>query len=308
MNILSIGFHSGALDAIESMIDGAHDVHSELLAIDPSGYHYNMTQERASCLWDEHKDFYNGFDVIITSDTAPLSRIFLQGGYAGKVMVYVCNRVDYYDGPGDGFPDDAYYKMLRSAMGNPNVSLIGYTPYEQVYCNRLGVYLEDIIKPCFKANGGIFTSHHGYYIPTYQNNYNFDLKVKAGGLNVLSGRHDGIDHLATFKAVIHLPYHWNGIANSEALSVGVPYYVPSKRFLLELSKENGYWFQNVGDLEKWIDICDFYDKRYKDWLFYFDSWQDIHDIEPDYNLIRDLACRVYYENRRKLLNILDRWK
>ena len=140
MNILSIGFHSGALDAIESMIDGAHDVHSELLAIDPSGYHYNMTQERASCLWDEHKDFYNGFDVIITSDTAPLSRIFLQGGYAGKVMVYVCNRVDYYDGPGDGFPDDAYYKMLRSAMGNPNVSLIGYTPYEQVYCNRLGVY------------------------------------------------------------------------------------------------------------------------------------------------------------------------
>lgn len=312
MNILSIGFHYGALVAIEDMLknfgtsENIYAVNSELLPIDASGYHYNMTEERANSLWKEHQDFYNQYDVIITSDTAPLSRIFLQNRYKGKLIVYVCNRFDYCDGnKTDAFPDSGYYDMLRDAMSNENVALIGYTPYEQIYCNRHGIYLEDIIKPALDP---LWESRekNGYYIPAYQNNENFKLAERCK-MDVLTGRHGGIRHLATFKAVIHLPYHWNGIANSEALSVHTPYYVPTKRFLLELVKEPGYWFQNYQDLPAWIDLCDFYDKRLSPWLFYFDSWDDIGEIEPEYELIRDLASSVYVDSRRRLTNVFKRW-
>jgi hypothetical protein len=300
MKILSIGFHPGALDAIRGMIN--ENITSEILPIREDCYHYNMTHERAKMLWDDYKDYYEKYDCIITSDTAPLSRIFLQNGYSGKLIVYVCNRFDYnVEG------DEEYYQLLRNATSNPDVVLTGYTPYENVYCNRHGIYLEDIIKPVFNADWRVHYHGDTYYIPDYQNNYAFKLSDRCKGLPVLSGRYAGIEDLARFKAIIHLPYHWNGIANGEALSVQTPYYIPTKRLLLSLIKQKDYWFQNANDLDKWIDICDFYDKRYQCMYYYFDSFEEIHDIEPDYNQIYLLACRVYSENRRKLQAILKRW-
>jgi len=39
---------------------------------------YKVTEERAEAWWRDKKDYYQSFDLIITSDTAALSRIFLQ--------------------------------------------------------------------------------------------------------------------------------------------------------------------------------------------------------------------------------------
>jgi hypothetical protein len=39
---------------------------------------YKVSEERAEIWWDDKKDYYQSFDLIITSDTAPLSRMFLQ--------------------------------------------------------------------------------------------------------------------------------------------------------------------------------------------------------------------------------------
>ena len=33
---------------------------------------YNVGHERAQNIWNKHKDYFNQFDAIITSDTAPL--------------------------------------------------------------------------------------------------------------------------------------------------------------------------------------------------------------------------------------------
>jgi len=39
---------------------------------------YKVTEERAEAWWRDKKDYYQSFDLIIASDTAALSRIFLQ--------------------------------------------------------------------------------------------------------------------------------------------------------------------------------------------------------------------------------------
>jgi hypothetical protein len=42
---------------------------------------YNVSHRRAQRVWALHHEFFKQFDVIVTSDTAPLSRIFLQNGW-----------------------------------------------------------------------------------------------------------------------------------------------------------------------------------------------------------------------------------
>ena len=58
---------------------------------------YNIGHQRAETVWNRHKDYFDKFDVIVTSDTAPLSRIFLQNGWRKPLIIWVCNRFDYCD-------------------------------------------------------------------------------------------------------------------------------------------------------------------------------------------------------------------
>ena len=44
-------------------------------------YIYNIGDEKALNNWNKNKDYYNRFYIIITSDTAPISRVILQNNY-----------------------------------------------------------------------------------------------------------------------------------------------------------------------------------------------------------------------------------
>jgi group I intron endonuclease len=296
--VLHVGFHRGCCESIKTVFH-KHKVslYTKYLPIGVDGYDYFMTKEASMEIWERDKDFFNCFDVIITSDTAPLSQIFLRGGYGGKLIIWVCNRFDYSM---EGKEKEEYIKLLVNSKGNTNVHIIGYNEYESVYCNRYGVCVEDTIRPVYKPND-YNKIRDVYYIPDYQNNYNYNLMSYClrSGLNVIGGRHNGVEDMARFMAVIHLPYHWQGIQNAELLSVGTPYYVPSKEFLIKLSKTRPYWFQNVGDLEQYIELCDFYNPLNKDFMFYFDSFEDIKDICPDYDAIHKKANDIYEFNKKK---------
>ena len=95
MKTLALGFHKGALDSLKETID---ILDTWLLPINHDEFHYNMTHERAKMLWDKYKDKFNEYDCVITTDTTPLSRIFLQGDYQGRLIIWICNRFDYADG------------------------------------------------------------------------------------------------------------------------------------------------------------------------------------------------------------------
>ena len=58
------------------------------------------------------------YDVVITSDTAPISRVFLeeQRWEDKSLIVWVCNRFDYSHRPAaHGFPDPAFYRLMQVA-------------------------------------------------------------------------------------------------------------------------------------------------------------------------------------------------
>ena len=74
---------------------------------------YCITQEIANSTWKEHKDYFNSFDFIITSDTAPLSRIFLENinEFKGQLIVWVCNRFNY-----EMHNDPAYHNLINCLL------------------------------------------------------------------------------------------------------------------------------------------------------------------------------------------------
>ena len=115
----------------------------------------NMDPAHAARIWREHGERWRqSYDVIITSDTAPVSRIFLeeQRWSDKRLIIWVCNRFDYHSSPAEhGFPDPGYYDVMGRA-GNGSlgtaVRLVANTEFERRYAAVVGVSIrEEVVTP-----------------------------------------------------------------------------------------------------------------------------------------------------------------
>jgi len=75
---------------------------------------YEVTHDRAAKSWAKYKDYYNSFDAIVTSDTCPVSRTFLQNGWQKPLLIWICNRFDYAMLPEKCHP--SLYQILRNTI------------------------------------------------------------------------------------------------------------------------------------------------------------------------------------------------
>jgi hypothetical protein len=267
---------------------------------------YNIGHEMAKRVWDIHKNTFSQYDVIITSDTAPLSRIFLQNNFSKPLIIWISNRFDYYDGASLNcdFPDQEYYDLFNKATTLPNVTVVANTAFEHLYTLSKGVISGfHIIKPCgFYENLEEETppSHEDrnntIYIPCYHNEQIFmDLSSHLTNMGIQNyrGRHNGSNDLKHYKAIVHLPYAWLTFALFENIKIGIPYFIPSKTFIEKLYSTGNYWHQNACFLfeEKLYEISEWYDPQHKDIFIYFDSWEDLqHKI-----------ATLDYEKQRKII-------
>ena len=88
MKILHITYHNGCKITLDYVAQSLrHEITTQF-----ADWNYNIGHNRAIDVWNKHKDYYNQFDIIITSDTCPLARIFLQNNYSGKLIIWICNR------------------------------------------------------------------------------------------------------------------------------------------------------------------------------------------------------------------------
>lgn len=248
---------------------------------------YSVGHDRAQRIWEKHKDFFNQFDLILTSDTAPLSRIFLQNNWKKPLIIWVCNRFDYCDEASKDchFPDPEYYQLFRDAVHRENVRIIAYTPFEHYYARLKGVNTgTQTIKPCAKPKNSLEKSSipgnvnksESFFIPPYHNDTIFLNLAEVCtnlGIPVYNGRYAGPGDLKDFKGIIHIPYAWSNLALFENLQNGVPYFIPSRRFMLELSTQNNFFFNMLSP--ETIDYSEWYLPENSDAFIYFDSWADL---------------------------------
>ena len=136
--ILHISFHLGCHNDLV-YIGKELDLDIKFLEFtDGTPGKYNIGHDRAEKYWNKHKDYFNKFDVIITSDTAPIARVFLQSNWSKKLIIWINNRFDYHDAASldCDFPDKEYYELFKKATTMPNVTIAGYTAFENHYCNE----------------------------------------------------------------------------------------------------------------------------------------------------------------------------
>jgi len=286
MKILHVSFHNGCIGDLNYV---AYKLGLDISTLKAT-WNYNIGHDRAKSIWEEHKEYFNSFDTIITSDTAPLSRIFLQNGYSGKLIIWICNRFDYADiATNDcGFPDPEYYNILRNNLDNPNVKFAAYTPFEYIYARQRGLMVGDLtIKPVAgitqrKAISTIpenIIKKELFFIPPYHNDtiyMNLKQHCELLGIKCYSGRYQGPMDIADFKGVIHIPYAWSNLALFEAIHLGLPYLIPSLKFIVELSRQGNFFWSppfQVADLMHSEWYCD----DFKSVLTYFNSWEDLKE-------------------------------
>lgn len=284
---------------------------------------YNLGEERAQRIWDLHKETFLKYDAIITSDTAPLARIFLQNDWPKPLIIWICNRFDYSDQASldCDFPDEAYYELFRKATALPNVKVIAYTEFEHHYANKQGVDTGSIIitPSAFEIlplNNSAIPSHivknETFFLPPYHNETQFmDMQkfLSDLGIPVYCGRYNGARDLEDFKGIIHFPYAWSNLALFENLSLGIPYFLPSEKFFVELVTNNSnYFFTNPFYIihRDFAKVSEWYAPLRKDIFIYFDSWEDLlNKIEnTDYAAKRDQIKNHSIEHNKKMKN---RW-
>jgi len=248
----------------------------------PNGQHYNITDKRAKDYWNKYKDYFNTFDCIITSDTAPLSRIFLQNNWKKKLIIWICNRFDYWH---SGRADINYYKIIQRATTLKNVHLVGYTEFENFYCKYIRNI--DIGNTVITPTGGISKTYNNFikkdelndilFVPPYHNDtimMNLKNKIETLGFKAYTGKYNGPYDLTNYKAVVHIPYAWSNLAFFEMFQLGIVYFIPSISFLSKIVKgKNFFWSPPF--ISKVLTISEWYNPKYKDLLIFFNSWEDL---------------------------------
>lgn len=322
MKVLHLSFHKGCINDIKYVLNNLN-IQNEYMFIDDFGEQkYNMTRKRANILWEKYKNEFEKYDCIITSDTVPLCRIFLENNWSKKLIIWICNRFDYThlpvrDGP---FPDPEYYDIIRKAVMMDNVYVIGYTKFENFYCkNKRNI---DIGNKVIKPSGGIDEIYKNnniikeelketLFIPPYHNDtiyMNLSEHLNTLGLKNVCCRYNGPMDLLNYKAVVHIPYAWNNLALFESLSLGIIYFIPSKEFLYKLmiERDNFFW-QDKEYLKDHIELSEWYTEEHKDVFVYFNSWEHL----------KELVCNIDYENQKNKIkeffeehkaNTFNSWK
>jgi hypothetical protein len=333
LRILHMGFHTGCMRDFDEVARelGLEVTNWYILGDRPrfDGYStgnavYNIGHQRAEQVWNRHKDYFDQFDVIVTSDTAPLARIFLQNGWTKPLVIWICNRFDYCDVASldCSFPDKEYYDLFQKAMTMPNVHIISYTPVEYIWAASKGVHIgTDTIKPIGscetayrKGNESAIPANidksktifvPGIYMNDKQKNYLLD-QCKKQSIPVYCGRYNGPYDLKDFKGILYMPYQWSNLALFENIYNGLVHFVPSEKFVRDAVAQalpilsctlHPVYFQE----------SEWYRKENECLFVYFDSWDDLAKKvrTTDYKTRSEAIKRFAVQHRQTMIT---RWR
>jgi hypothetical protein len=286
---------------------------------------FKITNEVANNIWNERKDYFNSFDYIVTSDTAPLSRIFMENLTDCKpnIIVWICNRFDY-----NMEFDPSFYEIFNymATYHKSKVLIIPYSDFEGIWCRvrQINPILPTITPIGINFKGlehkldGLQELKQGYieddnasqkymdeseltgkmFIPIYGNdNRYFQLKsiFDRAGIEYFNGGYKHPNDLKLCKGLITFPDAFSKLITFETIQNEVIVFLPSLKFLSSLmyttNNNTEYWFNcPLRKDPQILELCEWY--RYPECRIYFDS------IEDMINKIKNLSKETIAEKKK----------
>lgn len=329
MKILHTTFHAGTTNDVQYMCDilghevehmNFNDDFEETRHIDKTKWNYEITADLARSFWHNRKEYFDKYDCIITSDTAPLSRIFLQdNNWKKKLLIWVCNRYDYPRNM-----DAEYHHLFKLATEDKKTKfVIPYTEIETVYAGHKGIKItEKPIKPIGKRSNlkDVYKNHwkwsvpneinkiDSFFVPQRHNEKVLNIVDSLDESNIknYSGPYNGPDDLKDFKGIIHFPYTWATLAFHENMHNLLTYLVPSYEFYLSLFKRvQGMDIPDTYLLSNYGNLIEFYNPENCYFVEYFSSFHELRKLVNSdltkYNNIKKKLASLHEEI------MLSRW-
>jgi len=303
-------------------------------------YHdlFRITKEVADTVWQDKKEWFNTFDYIVTSDTAPLSRIFMEhvDELKPKVVVWICNRFDY-----NMEWDKSFYTIFNKVVTeNPETfKVVPYSEFEKAWCQLRGITapLCNVITPigenpielddhidCLQQFKDKYIKDSNskeqftdakelegkMFIPIYGNDNHFFKLKSIFEINDIPCYNGGYNHsvdLKYCKALVTFPEQFSKLITFETIQNEIVVFLPSPSFLIKLhpTMQHGYryWFNSpVGNLDNnLISFCEWY--RFENCRIYVDSIEDliykIKHLTPELVEEKRKWCRIYGEQIKR---------
>lgn len=294
---------------------------------------FTVTKDIAKKFWEENKDLINTFDYVLISDTSSISRCIFENisEFKSKLIIWICNRFDF------GMNQESeFYELFNKYKTHDRVRVIGSTFWEKIWCLRKGIDILDceIINPLGKyldkldsniPKSKVFDEYYNnnsniteadLFVPFYHNdNIFFNLKnfLESKKFKVCNTTFKNTNELKTYKTFITQPDTFCKWFSFEAIHIGLPVILPSAELLIKLCKSPGYLYNMTGYggaenmTEDLIKIGEWYNPKFKNLRFYFDSYNEIPDIIKSINkfsLKEDfLSTSMEHE-----FEILNKWR
>ena len=299
MKILHLSFHYGCISDIQSVFTKlGHDVtYKCMLNIVP----YTIDSNTAVNQWNENKNWYNSFDIIITSDTVALSYIFLKHlkDLKPHLIILNCNRFDYAM---ERIPE--FVELLRTVNKQiDKITYIPYTDFERIWCGKHEVYLhERAISPIgnfithikddadtinrFKSITPLYKfgdNKDTVFLQRYHNHHmymNLPEYLCQNKISSVIGSYLNISDLKEYKCMIMLPDQFSKYFTFESIQNEIVVLLPSHKFLMELVNKVGYYFNIEGSsgrlTNEFVNLCEWY--KYPESRIYFNSFDEMISI------------------------------
>ena len=330
MKILHLSHHYGCLKDHQYV---CNELGLELISnfsawntILPKGV-FKITTEVANGIWEKNKDYFKTFDCIITSDTAPLSRIVLENidDFDGVLNIWVCNRFDY-----NMETDSKYNDLIKKYSNHPKVNLIPYSEFERFWLFRKGIVTEkETIRPIGLALQDSLIEDEDYIIG-FDGNYKFeetcgdvlvsryhndnifqDSKAicESFGLTAQHAKYRGSQELnrlvQNYQCFMIFPDAYSKLTAFELMQLKMPVILPSEELLLKLSRQPNYFF-STGVVPETVKYCEWYNEYFEQFAVYFDDLDGIgaavQMVKDNKEQIRDIMGTCSQHHKEVTLN------
>ncbi|MCH9811253.1 hypothetical protein K0U07_00645 [bacterium] len=306
------------------------DVPFEIQQKNRHKFGYIISHDLAERTFNTYKEEFDQYDLIITSDIAPLARIFLQNNWKKPLLIWVCNRFDL-NARCSGikvFPDREFLKLFSEAKDLPNVEVIGWSRYEDFHAraHRNISTISQTIEPTGNGEPAKGYRHvpkrvnksQKVFVRNYRNEKKFRLRrlLANQGINVYQGPFAGGKDIKDFIGMVHIPLVMGNMLLWENLSHGVVHFLPSKRLYKEWYDQGKieFWdwtspYRRMSKIsaEEIFTYSDWYHPKLAHLFIYFDCLEELNDLikETDYAEKKALI-KEFHEQHTK--ECLKKWK
>ena len=288
MKILHVSYHYGCASDLNYVFKTlGHDI----TFLEATCWPYTISEDLANNIWNERRDYFQSFDVIITSDTVALSMPFLLHfeELKPRLVVWICNRFNIFM---EKVP--SFLPLLQKYKNR--ISIIPYIEYERRWCSKFGLHIgyetinplgrhiekyicnESVMHRIFRPlNRSCQTrsDDETIFVPDYHNNKRLVSILSNNQISFVHGRYMDVNEIKPYKAVATLPDAFGKIFYHEAIQHEIPLLLPSPSFIDKLVKEDDYHLTSKQHEDR-DDIhvyCEYY--KYKHCYAYYDSYDDL---------------------------------